>query len=154
MKLYEIDQQIMDCIDTETGEVLDFDRLNTLNMEREKKLEGVALAYKNYMAEAAALKAEKDAFAEREARARSRAESIKGFLTTALGGEKFKTTTVDVSFRRSCAVSVNCDPASLPTDLQKVKPPEADKTAIRDALKAGREVPGCFMEERLNISIK
>lgn len=154
MKLYEIDQQIMDCIDTETGEVLDFDRLNTLNMEREKKLEGIALAYKNYMAEAAALKAEKDAFAEREARASSRAESIKGFLATVLGGEKFKTTAVDVSFRRSCAVSVNCDPANLPADLQKANPPEADKTAIRDALKAGREVPGCFMEERLNISIK
>ena len=154
MKLYEIDQQIMDCIDTETGEVLDFDRLNTLNMEREKKLEGIALAYKNYMAEAAALKAEKDAFAERETRARSRAESIKGFLATVLSGEKFRTTAVDVSFRRSYAVSVNCDPANLPADLQKVKPPEADKTAIRDALKAGREVPGCFMEERLNISIK
>ena len=25
MKLYEIDQQIMECIDTETGEILDFD---------------------------------------------------------------------------------------------------------------------------------
>lgn len=154
MKLYEIDQQIMDCIDTETGEILDFDRLNALHMEREKKLEGIALAYKNYMAEAAALKAEKDAFAERESRARSHAESIKGFLSTVLSGEKFKTTAVDVSFRRSAAVTVSCDPASLPADLQKVKPPEADKTAIKAALKAGREVPGCCIEERLNISIK
>lgn len=154
MKLYEIDQQIMECIDTETGEILDFDRLNALHMEREKKLEGIALAYKNYMAEAAALKAEKDAFAERESRARSHAESIKGFLSTVLSGEKFKTTAVDVSFRRSAAVTVSCDPASLPADLQKVKPPEADKTAIKAALKAGREVPGCCIEERLNISIK
>lgn len=154
MKLYEIDRQIADCIDAETGEVFDFERLNELAIEREAKIEGVALAYKNYMAEADALKAEKDAFAEREARVRGRADGLKGYLAQALQGQKFATARVEIGFRRSQAVVVTCDPRELPADLQKVRQPEADKTAIKAALKAGRKVAGCRIEERMNISIK
>lgn len=32
MNLYEINSQILDCIDQETGEVMDIDRLEELNM--------------------------------------------------------------------------------------------------------------------------
>lgn len=154
MKLYEIDQQIADCIDAETGEIIDFERLNALTMERDAKIENIALAYKNYLAEADALKAEKDTFAEREERARSRASWLKGYLAQALEGQKFTTARVAIGFRKSQAVVVGCDPSILPADLQKIKPPEADKAAIKAAIKAGREIPGCCIEERLNISIK
>ena len=34
--LYEIDQAILDCVDLETGEILDSDRLDALQMEREQ----------------------------------------------------------------------------------------------------------------------
>ena len=41
--LYEIDQEILDCVDAESGEILDVEKLDALQMERERKLEGVAL---------------------------------------------------------------------------------------------------------------
>ena len=40
--LYEINQDILDCVDLETGEILDTEKLDALQMEREAKLEGVA----------------------------------------------------------------------------------------------------------------
>ena len=42
MKLYEIDQAILNCIDLETGEIIDTEQLDKLTMEREAKLENIA----------------------------------------------------------------------------------------------------------------
>ena len=39
MKLYEIDAAILGCIDQETGEVIDPEQLDALQIERETKLE-------------------------------------------------------------------------------------------------------------------
>lgn len=58
MTLYEIDSAIMDCVDEETGEIIDLEKLEALNIERDKKVEGIALAVKNYAAEAKAIKEE------------------------------------------------------------------------------------------------
>ena len=66
MKLYEIDNAILDCIDLETGEVIDTERLDALNMERDAKIENVVLWIKDLMAEANAIKVEKLALAERQ----------------------------------------------------------------------------------------
>ena len=41
--LYEIESAIYDCVDSETGEVIDEEKLNALMMERSAKLESVAL---------------------------------------------------------------------------------------------------------------
>ena len=38
MNLYEINREILACIDYETGEILDEGRLNSLEIEREKKI--------------------------------------------------------------------------------------------------------------------
>ena len=65
MKLYEIDQAIESLIDQDTGEVSDFDVFMDLQMAREAKIENVALLIKNLTAEAEAIKAEKNALAER-----------------------------------------------------------------------------------------
>ena len=64
--LFEIDQAILATIDFETGEILDTDALEALQMEREAKLENIALWVKNLMSDAAAYKAEKEAFEKRE----------------------------------------------------------------------------------------
>ena len=154
MKLYEIDQQIMSCIDNETGEIVDFERLNELHMERIKKIENIALAYKNCMSEAVALKAEKEAFEEREKRAKNRAEDLKKYLAYVLDGKKFKTTLVEIGFRKSEAVVVDCDVFKLPDDYLKYKMPEPDKAKIKAALKSGQNISGCRIEVKNNINIK
>ena len=76
--LYEIDNAIMECIDPETGEIIDAERLTALQMERDKKIEGVACWVKNLDADAAAYKAEKDAFAARQAKAEKLADGSHG----------------------------------------------------------------------------
>ena len=65
MTIYEIDQAIMNCVDAETGEIIDTERLDKLQMERDAKLENVACWIKDLKAEAEALKAEKQALADR-----------------------------------------------------------------------------------------
>ena len=60
-----IDSAIMDCVDEETGEIIDLEKLEALNIERDKKVEGIALAVKNYAAEAKAIKEEEEKLAKR-----------------------------------------------------------------------------------------
>lgn len=89
MNLFEIENEIMNCWDQETGEILDSDRLDQLEMERDTKIENIALYIKNLTADAEALKAEKQSFAERQKAAENKAELLKKYLATYLAGQKF-----------------------------------------------------------------
>lgn len=152
--LYEIDQGILECLDLETGEVIDPYRLEILHMERSQKIENVACWIKNLLSDAEAIKAEKDALADREAKCRKKAEDLKRWLGNALEGQKFNTARCAVSFRRSETVEVS-DVALLPDDLKRVKTTvEPNKTAIKALLKEGQEVIGCCLVENQNIQIK
>ena len=152
--LYQIDQEIMMCLDQETGEILDPERLNALQMERTSKIENVALWIKNLTADANAYKAEKDAFAEREKKALAKIESLKKWLTIACDGQKFNTWRCAVAFRKSERVEV-WDEKLLPQEMLTVKyTTEPDKKAIKEALKAGEPIEGCALITNLNPIIK
>lgn len=152
--LYEIDQAIMSCVDMETGELIDPERLEALQMERDQKIEGVALWVKNLQSDALAFKAEKDAFAKREADASKKAEQLKEWLAEALGGQKFSTGKCAVSFRKSSRVEV-LDIESVPKELLNVSTTATpNKDAIRALLNAGKEVSGCCLMKTLNTQIK
>jgi hypothetical protein len=153
MTLYEIDQALLDCIDTETGEIIDADKLTELQMERETKIESVALWIKDLKAEAEALKAEKQAFADRQKAAENKAESLKSWLSEALAGEKFKTTRVAVSFRKTKSVLVD-SVYDLDAKFVKYKDPDPDKKAIREAIEAGQTVKGAQLVENVSVTIK
>lgn len=62
MKLYEIDEEILACVDSESGEILDVERFAALQMERDTKIENVALWIKNLKSDLVALEAERKAF--------------------------------------------------------------------------------------------
>lgn len=152
--LYEIDMEIMSCIDPETGEVIDYERLDALNMERGRKIEGVACWIKNLLSDAEAIKAEKKVLEDREAKCRKKADDLKNWLTAVLGGEKFSTAKCAVSFRKSESVEV-ADIKLLPAELLRVKTTyEPDKTAIKALLKDGQQVNGCCLVENRNVQIK
>lgn len=152
--LYEIDQQIMSCVDMDTGEIVDMDKLSELQIERETKLESVALWIKNLKAEEAALKAEKDAFAEREKQTKAKREKLSEWLTGALNGEKMSTNKVAISFRKSESVKIT-DIDAIPMNyIVETITESPDKVAIKAALKNGLEVPGCELELKNNIQIK
>lgn len=152
--LYQIDQAILECLDAETGEIIDAEKLDALFMEKNQKIENIALWIKNLQADALAYKAEKDAFAARQKAAENKVESLKAWLVSALGGQKFSTTKCAVSFRKSEAVQVD-DVNSIPAEWTRIKTTiEPDKTAIKAAIKAGQEITGCKLVENTNISIK
>lgn len=153
MKLYEIDQAILNCIDLETGEIIDTEQLDKLTMERDAKLENVACWIKELKAEAEALKAEKMAFAKRQQVAENKMESLKKYLAYALDGKAFKTTRASVTFRKSQAVEVT-DIYNLDENYLRYKEPEADKAAIKEALKAGKTVAGATLVENTSVIIK
>ena len=153
MKLYEIDAAIMDCIDLETGEVVDAEKLTPLQMEREQKVENVALWVKDLDAEAKAIRAEEQSFAERRRALESKAESLRSWLASALNGEKFGTTKVAITFRRTKSVQVD-DVFKLDDEFVKYAEPKPDKAAIKKALEAGQTIEGAELVENLSMSIK
>ena len=153
MKLYEIDEAILNCIDLETGEIIDTEQLDKLTMEREAKLENVAYWIKELKAEAEALKAEKMAFAKRQQVAENKMESLKKYLAYALDGQAFKTARASVTFKKSQVVEV-ADIWKLDENYLRYKEPEADKTAIKEALKAGQTVAGATLVENTSVIIK
>lgn len=159
--LYEIDTQILDCIDTESGEIIDEAKLNALQIERDQKIENVALWVKNLESDAAAYKAEKEAFDAKEKAAKNKAESLRNWLTYALDGQKLKTTKVNVTYRKSESVYIENEEAFIEyaeridrDDLLTYKAPTPNKTAIKAELKNGVELFGCALVEKQNIQIK
>lgn len=152
--LYEIKKEILDTIDLETGEIIDTEKFNNLQIEFNDKIENIALWYKNLLSEAAAYKAEEEVFKHKMKTAQNKAESLKKYLDSALGGRKFNTVKVDVTYRKSTSVDVE-DVEKLPDDYKKsVTTISADKTAIGKALKSGELVQGASLVENNNIQIK
>lgn len=162
MKLFEIDERLAACVkinddqavDTETGEVIDIEAVEALEMERDAKIENIGLWIKDLTAQAEAIKAEKNKLAEREKSAKNKVERLKEFLTAYLGGKKFETAKVAIKFRSVESVSVP-DVAMLPAEYIRTKiTNEADKTAIKNAIKAGEVVAGAELVKKQSISIK
>ena len=151
--LYEINNEILSCFDAETGEILDVERLEALQMEMDAKIENVALWYKNLLSDAAQYKAEKDTFAEREKQAKNKAESLKRYLDNALQGQPFKTIKTNITYRKSEATIID-DIFKIRDDLLKYEEPKPDLTAIKKAIKDGEQIEGAHIEVRNNISIK
>ncbi len=152
--LYDINQDILACIDLETGEIIDTEKFDALQIERNDKLENIALWYKNLLSDAAAFKAERDAFAAKQKAAESKAESLKNYLDSSLKGGKFKTVKVDVSYRKSTSVEV-IDESLIPTEyLRTVTTTTPDKAEIAKALKVGEAIDGVQLKESQNIQIK
>lgn len=160
MKLYEIDQQIESLVDSETGELLDYEMFEQLQMERTSKIEGMALWYKNVVAEAKAIKEEADVLTKRGRSLEKQAERLKAYIGLILDGEKFSTPRCAVSFRKSASLEVT-DPDSLiawaekngHTDCVRHKPPEVAKQAVAELLKSGVEVPCARMNYKKNVRI-
>ena len=154
MKLYEIDEALAECFDPETGEIVDRDAYENLQGERDKKIEGIACIIKNRQALIDALKAEKKRMDERIATLENQNDNTKAFLDSVLQGHCFETEKAVCSYRKSTRVDIT-DMSKIPDEYLNVKTEIAPmKTAIKQALKEDKEVPGCALIETNNLSIK
>lgn len=161
MNIYEIDQAITSLVDLETGEILDYEAFAELSMQREEKIEGMALWHKNLLAEAAAIRWEELNLAARRKACEAKAERLKTYLSELLGGDKFKTAKVACSFRTSKAVEIEDEAEFIRAmeesqhyEFLKFSAPTINKTEITKAIKAGQTVPGALLVEKNNLSIK
>ena len=155
MSLYTILQDIENFnfeIDEESGEIMNVDALEALEIEKNAKIENVALYIKNLAAEAAAIREEEKALQDRRKAKENKAEALKKYLSFCLNGAKFESSKVGIAWRKSTALEIE-DGAILPLQFVKVKE-EYDKTKIKEALKSGEEIEGCRLVERNNINIK
>ena len=159
MKLYEIDNAIYECVN-EDGEVIDQEKLETLQMERDKKIEGIACWIKELAAEANAIKEEKLKLEARQRVAENKVKSLKSYLAYALQGASFRTAKVSVSFRNTESVEVTPDGLENlmrggRDDLLTYKQPEPNKTAIKNAIKNdGLNIAGIQLVQNVSTIIK
>lgn len=152
MTLYDIDKQILACVDLETGEA-DAEQLEALMMKRSEKLENIACWIKNIKAECESIRAEEKAFSERRQAKERKAESLRKYLDEALAGQKFETPRCVVSFRKSQKVEIT-DFDKIPDDYLRYKAPEPDKTAIKAAIKDGLTIEGAELVDSVTMTIK
>ena len=162
MKLYEINSELENLIDTETGEIADIAFFEQLSMERTAKIEGIALFIKNLDSDAAALKAEETALYERRRVAENTAARLRAFLTSMLtDGEKFETPRVKLSWRKSKSVRVLIPESDFIEWAKIVNPallsfqePTISKSAIKEVLESGGEITAATIVESNNLQIK
>lgn len=157
MTLFEIDKAIYDFnfeVDEETGEILNAEELDRLEMARDQKLENIGLLIKNIEAEAAAVKAEKDNMAERQKSLEGRAGNLRKYAAYALKGEKFSTAKVAFSYRKSEVVDI-APGATVPAEYVKTEVvTKPDKVGLKKALKDGAEYEGITLVTKQNLQIK
>jgi len=163
MTLYEINEEITNCVkindseavDTTTGEVISIDYLEHLEMAKDEKIENIVKFYKNLLAEHEAYKKESDRLGKLAKTSKNKAEQLKAYLGYCLQGEKFNSADGlhKVSFRRTESVDIT-DLKIIPETYLRYKDPEADKNAIKEAIKSGVEINGAVLIEKQSVTIK
>jgi hypothetical protein len=151
-KLYEIKQDILDCIDMETGEITDPERLEQLQIDRHEKLRNIAFVAINASADITAYREQEKRFTAKRKAAEKTLAWAKETLARELAGQKMKEAEFTISYRPSEVVEID-DDADLPAEFIKMKS-EWDKAAIKEALKEGAVFEGCRLVQKQNIQIR
>lgn len=162
MKLYEIRGALRDAldrmeVDDETGEILNAEDFNAVEIDAREKLESTALYVRELNAEADALKAEIERLTDRRRSLEKRSTFLKCLMLQgldALGATKLNTPMVTISVRTSKAVELDADALDvLPEGFIRIKR-EADKTAIKAAIERGFCMLGAHLVENRSLTMR
>ena len=151
--LYEIQEDILSCIDLKTGEIIDVERLHGLQMERRQKIRNIACWIKNLLADARAYEEEEKTFAARKTAAKNKADSLKQYLSDCLHGEKIQDREFSVGWRKSQRIHID-EGAAIPAAYLIPVPDKVDRQGLKDALRQGVLLPGITLMEYNNIQIQ
>lgn len=161
MNIYEITQELREALDTmqideETGEIINWNAIDALNIAFDRKAEAYAVAIKESEAMAKELDEAAKSIGERKKSYQNRAEQMKKHLQFAMeaaGKEKIETANADISFKKSVAVVV--DESSLPDEYWKItEERKPNKAEVGKLLKQGENIPGAMLETRMNLQVK
>lgn len=161
MSLYHIDQALENLVDHDTGEVLDFDAFEELQMARDAKIEGIVCWTKNLAAEAKAIREEEKELAERRKALEAKRDKLLGYVDRALDGAPFQTAKCSVTYRKSTAVEITsmealvkwCEDNGYDGKVTYAAPTVA-KSDITALLKAGTAIDGAELVTRMNMGVK
>lgn len=169
MKLYEISELYDDfMLAIDNGEIEDeqtiADTLEAIEGSFAEKVDNIANIIQQYEAIAKTWKEKADAITERAKAKQKQADSLKRYLSAhmlKMGTMRFESAENKITFRRSEAVEI-ADEAAFTEyaqangfdDLLTYKAPTPNKTAIKAAIKSGKEINGVELVEKQNIQIK
>jgi hypothetical protein len=161
MNIYEINEAILGCLDAETGEIVDMEALERLQMDRLQKAENVACWRKNLMALIGSIKEEEAALKKRREVLQRKVDGLDGYLAAHFSGEKIETAKVSINWRKSKGVEVLDEDALIDycseiahEELLKYGKPTIDKKLAKIVLEMGEFLPGITLTERMNLQIK
>ena len=161
-KLYEINSDLEGLLSSmtlemeENGEVSDetLAKFSALQIEKDAKIEGLALWAKELKNRIEEAKAEKARIGRIQASGERELEWVKGILRTELAGKPFKSTKASVSYRTTHDVVEIDKEHEKNIPAQYIKPGEPDKTAIKAALLAGEVIEGARLADHTSVIIK
>ena len=164
MKLYEIDDKLRDMLDQayqiaeeNEGEIPDSleTSIAALEYERDQIIDYFADEIANLSAISKAYAEEAKKFAAWKKTADGRVEWINQYLSGIIPlGQKWQSERHKITWRKSQAVVLRCDPENLPEEFLRVKI-DANKTAIKAAIKCGEKLDDiAYIEEKQTLSVK
>ena len=162
MNMYQLEQinaQISALIDSETGEIADFEQFALLQMERDELIEALHRAYREAVMDAEKISAEIDRLEARKSKAKANADKLKDHLYKATGGEKYKSALVNIHFRTTASVDlddrfVEWARHEFPELLRENTTYEPNKKLIAEQLKSGIAIPHASMTLKNSMIIK
>ena len=157
--LYELTGQYAELLSAiESGDIPEeaiSDTLEALGGELDEKIDSCACIVKQLDSEAAAIKVEKDALAERQKVKEHQRDRLKDYIRQAMGlaGKK------KVETSRNCVSVGKAQPKAVITDLDALrscksvwkpydysKEANVDKTGLKTLLQAGEPIPGAALQ--------
>lgn len=161
MNLYQIDREILALQNPETGEIEDLEKLEALIMDKDHKMESVALYIKNLSADAAALSNEIKQFQKRLEACERQKERLSNYLAAHVGPVGFESPKCAVSVRTSKRVEVEDDAfvvqwleMSGRSDGVLYGKPKPMKTYLHKLIDSGIEVPKTRIQEYKGVTVK
>ena len=162
MRLYEITQDIAELEELINNEELTEDEVIEVKTMIEsvlnEKAEQIAYVIKNKESDIKAIKEEEKRLKEKRKSVEKSAERLKAYVLEnllMLDKKKIKTSVGDIAIRKSQAVEVSTDVNVLDDRFKRVKTTvEADKTALKEAIKNGEVVDGVEIVENYSLNVR
>ena len=136
------------------------DTLESMSGELEAKATNMSFVIRNLEATAASIKEAEAAMASRRRAMENRVARIKDYLLANMmiaGIQKIECPHFRIAVRENPPAVEIYEPGLIPVEYMRQPeppPPLPDKTAIKEAIKEGQEVPGCKLTRGVRLEIR
>lgn len=157
MNLYELSIAFQEVQNMDLDPEVMKDTLDSINDAIENKAENIAKLIRNLESDVSAYKEEEDRLKTKRQATENKVKWLKTYLEDNMkltGKTKFKSGTFNFSIQKNPA-SVNIlDERIIPEEFLIPQLPKIDKTALKDVLKNGVEVPGAELKQTEGLRIR